>query len=288
MRTLEQEQATNVRDIEHIVETVLEEEMFYDYLKSLRIKSAREIITATPEGIRSATYPDENGVTTAISISQANHILTFIAYVKWRNTSPEITERINDDYKKVTESNIIDAMQGSIFHTSSGNYLYDSSIAKMIQDTSRRQSPLSEWKEGVPQDKSLKELVDLDQWLRDSVTSTMAHTWSRRKLRFVDNVLNLGSISKWKVYCTTWGDNYNVDNHDQVHKLLAEMMEIKSWKNISTEGQSLWDMMTEKDKGTILAVITDASKTFQPRTQYPPQTDNPHELDIETMTTWHL
>ncbi len=81
MLTLEQEQATNVRDIEHIVETVLEEEMFYDYLKSLRIKSAREIITATPEGIRSATYPDENRVTTAISILHPNHILTFIAYM---------------------------------------------------------------------------------------------------------------------------------------------------------------------------------------------------------------
>ena len=93
-------------------------------------------------------------------------------------------------------------------------------------------SPLSEWEEGVPRDKSLKEGADLNQWLRDSVTSTMA-------------LSNLGSISKWKVYCTTWGDNYNVDNHDQVynynvdnhdqvHKLLAEMMEIKSWKNIST------------------------------------------------------
>ena len=60
------------------------------------------------------------------------------------------------------------------------------------------------------------------------------------------------------------------------------MMEIKSWKNISTEGQSLWDMMTEKDKGTILAVITDASKTFQPRTQYPPRTANLHEFNIDT------
>ena len=205
MLTLEQEQATNVRDIEHIVETVLEEEMFYDYLKSLNIKSAREIITATPEGIRSATYPDENGVTTAISISQANHILTFIAYVKWRNTSPEITERINDDYNKVTFDNINDARRGLLFRTSWGNYLYDSTTAKMIQDTSQPQtiatastistlphprSSLSEWEDGVPRNKSLKELVDLDQWLRDSVTLAMAHTWSRRKLRFVDDILN--------------------------------------------------------------------------------------------------
>ena len=97
MLTLEQEQATNVRDIEHIVETVLDEEMFYDYLKSLNIKSAREIITATPEDIQSATYLDENGVTTAIPCSHVNHILAFIAYVKWRNTSPKITERINDN-----------------------------------------------------------------------------------------------------------------------------------------------------------------------------------------------
>ncbi len=447
MLTREQERATNVRDIEHIVETVLEEEMFYDYLKSLRIKSAREIITATPEGIRSATYPDENGVTTAISIEDASHILTFIAYVKWRNTSPKITERINDDYNKVTFDNINDARRGSLFRTSWGNYLYDSTTAKMIQDTSQLQtiatastistlphprSSLSEWEKGVPQNKSLKELVDLDQWLRDSVTLAMAHTWSRRKLRFVDDILNstwiltagqdiileqgdmpdtqklitklkeisalsvdasnradnimakfssirfgdgnvsgntnvflahvhglfrrhnelisnpsdclsddmknsfmknavhncmelrnvspiqdgyaytyeqyyaalkhaaedrdtdaskqhgLGSISKWKVYCTTWGENYNVDNLDQVHELLAEMilneahvrlneqeqvkMGIKPWRNISTEGQSLWDKMTEKDRGTILTVITDASKAFQPRTQYPPWT----------------
>ncbi len=58
---------------------------------------------------------------------------------------------------------------------------------------------------------------------------------------------DLGSISKWKVYCTTWGENYNVDNHDQVDELLAEMilyearvrlnehkqvqMGIKPWRN---------------------------------------------------------
>ena len=41
-------------------------------------------------------------------------------------------------------------------------------------------STLSEWEEGVPRDKSMKEPVDLDQWLRDSITSAMAHTWSRR------------------------------------------------------------------------------------------------------------
>ena len=75
MLTLEQEQATNVRDIEHIVETVLDEEMFYDYLKSLNIKSAREIITATPEDIQSATYLDENGVTTAIPLPHVHQIL---------------------------------------------------------------------------------------------------------------------------------------------------------------------------------------------------------------------
>ncbi len=72
MLTLEQEQATNVRDIAHIVETVLEQEMFYDSLKSLRIKSASEIITATPEGIRSATYPDENRIPTEIEPSHVN------------------------------------------------------------------------------------------------------------------------------------------------------------------------------------------------------------------------
>jgi hypothetical protein len=36
-------------------------------------------------------------------------------------------------------------------------------------------------------------------------------------------------------------------------------MDIKSWNNISPEGKLLWDKMLEKDKGTILSVLTDAA-----------------------------
>jgi hypothetical protein len=123
---------------------------------------------------------------------------------------------------------------------------------------------------------------------------SLTHTAERRDANALKEH-GISVVSKRKVYLTEFGAPYQVDNYDSVNEVLAEMilykanaharmndngqvrMDIKSWNSISPEGKLLWDTMSEKDKGTILSVIADASSTppsrspgFTSRTPRPP------------------
>jgi hypothetical protein len=151
------------------------------------------ILTDQKLVIRTATYTEEDGSTEPIPIDLVNSLIAFSAYVRWRNSSDEITERISGNYLKITEQDLIYTQGGSIFRTSDGNYSYNRLLGNMEEVTPRAlsttapnpsstlahsRSPVSEWNRGVRRDKNaftkLHKLEDLEQWTRDNKKTAKA------------------------------------------------------------------------------------------------------------------
>jgi hypothetical protein len=61
-----------------------------------------------------------------------NELMALSAYIKWRNSSDEVNERISNNYSKITSDDIRNTKNGMLFHSSSGKYVYDLNKGKMI------------------------------------------------------------------------------------------------------------------------------------------------------------
>jgi hypothetical protein len=189
MSTREQ---TRVANLKHVFENVIFHKHALECLKSIKMTHVRSLLNATPKDFRAATY-EEDGTTEPIPSELFNDLIAFGAYVRWRNNSTEITERIDENYFKVTEQDLIYTVNCTIFRTSDGNYSYNAQLGKMEEVAPRAlattapnpsstlahsRSPVSEWNRGVRRDKNaftkLHKLEDLEQWTRDNKKTAKA------------------------------------------------------------------------------------------------------------------
>jgi hypothetical protein len=85
---------------------LIDDEFFAQCLESLGIKTANEILGASPKDLRSATYTNASGATKSISVRLVNKIIVFRAFVARRNSSGEVNERIRNDFQKVMKSHL--------------------------------------------------------------------------------------------------------------------------------------------------------------------------------------
>jgi hypothetical protein len=123
--------AKDPANLKHVV-ALIDNEFFLPCLDSLGVTTAQEILNMSPKNIRAATYEDANKVTKVISIGLAINILCFRAYALFRNSSSVITEKVMNDFEKITQEDLDDVCSGVVFRSSSGNFCYDSHSAKMM------------------------------------------------------------------------------------------------------------------------------------------------------------
>jgi hypothetical protein len=127
--TREQKRIANFK---HIIDNLIDDDLCGECLESLGIKSADSIMRTSPKHLRSATYKDESGTTKAIPVGLVNETLAFKAYVKFKNSSADISERILGNYDKVTADDLDNVKRQVIFHSSSGDFQYDPEPRKMM------------------------------------------------------------------------------------------------------------------------------------------------------------